>query len=336
MKVLVVTHSNDKYCPPLVMEALQKQGAQAIRLDTDCFPTEVKINLSYRGAERRMFFKTADGDVELDELDAIYCRRFSPAGKLPDDMDIQYKRTVHRESYATLLGMLSCSDTFQLDPYDVVSRAENKPLQLKLAQQLGFTVPETLSGNDPEEVRAFFHRHPDGIVAKVLKAFSIQEEGREMVMYTNRLQESHLGELDRLALGPLTFQQLIPKALELRVTVVGERIFAASVDSQGSEKSQTDWRRDGLTLQTAWSPYQLPMDVERKILRLMDILQLNYGALDFILTPQGELVFLEINPAGEFVWMQTCTGFPIADALAEVLLGKAPRRETYRFGTPRA
>ena len=59
----------------------------------------------------------------------------------------------------------------------------------------------------------------------------------------------------------------------------------------------------------------------------MDRLDLNYGAIDIIVTPDGRHVFLEINPVGEFFWLELRPGFAISDAIADVLLGKCARRE---------
>jgi glutathione synthase/RimK-type ligase-like ATP-grasp enzyme len=75
-----------------------------------------------------------------------------------------------------------------------------------------------------------------------------------------------------------------------------------------------------------WRPYQLPLEVEQKILRLMDYFSLNYGAIDIILTPGGKHVFLELNPSGEFFWLERSPGLPISDAIAALLLGQSPRR----------
>jgi glutathione synthase/RimK-type ligase-like ATP-grasp enzyme len=75
-----------------------------------------------------------------------------------------------------------------------------------------------------------------------------------------------------------------------------------------------------------WQPYELPREVEEKILRLMDYFVLNYGAIDIIVTPDGRHVFLEINPVGKFFWLERCPGLPISDAIADVLLGLAQRR----------
>ena len=115
--------------------------------------------------------------------------------------------------------------------------------------------------------------------------------------------------------------------MELRVTVVGRRAFAASIDSNALERSQTDWRREGVALIDRWQPYALPADVERGLLGVMDALGINYGAADFVVTPEGRHVFLEVNPAGEFFWLERQNGLPISEAIADVLLGRAPRRE---------
>jgi hypothetical protein len=118
----------------------------------------------------------------------------------------------------------------------------------------------------------------------------------------------------------------LPKRLELRVTIVGRRVLAAAIDSQVSERAAHDWRRDGVRLLDAWQPYTLPVKVEEKLLRLMDYFKLNYGAADFIVTPEGRHVFLEVNPVGEFFWLEQRPGLPISETIADVLLGLAQRR----------
>jgi glutathione synthase/RimK-type ligase-like ATP-grasp enzyme len=124
----------------------------------------------------------------------------------------------------------------------------------------------------------------------------------------------------------MIFQELIPKALELRVTIVGNQVFSAAVDSQKSDVSQFDWREDGDGLINDWEPYALPQSIQRKLLALMDSLGLDYGAIDLILTPDGRYVFLEINPAGEFFWLEMQPGLAISGAVADVLVGRVARR----------
>jgi glutathione synthase/RimK-type ligase-like ATP-grasp enzyme len=112
------------------------------------------------------------------------------------------------------------------------------------------------------------------------------------------------------------FSGKLTKKLELRTTIVGKNIFTAAVDSQVLDKAQFDWRRQGLALIDAWQPYTLPANVEEKLLKLMNYFGLNYGAIDIILTPYDRLVFLEVNPCGEFFWLEKCPGLPISDAIS--------------------
>jgi len=134
-----------------------------------------------------------------------------------------------------------------------------------------------------------------------------------------------LEDLSGLNLCPATFQELLTKSLEIRVTVIGRRVMSASIDSQVSARATHDWRRDGIRMLQDWQPYQLPLDVEEKILRLMDYFSLNYGAIDVILTPDDRHVFLELNPCGEFFWLERAPGLPISDAIADLLVSARHR-----------
>lgn len=324
MKVLVVTHSGDNESIDFVTRALETRGAEVIRLNTDCFPVELGLSLTttQNGAQSVLLSANAH---DLSDVDAVWYRRMRHARGL-EEMDPQVERGAVLESEATLLGLINTLDAFVLDPPHRIRYAEQKPLQLKFAKALGLKIPRTLITNQPDEVRDFYERCDGKIITKMLSSFAIYDEDQEQVVFTTPVESEHLDMLDGLRYCPMVFQEMVPKALELRVTVVGERVFAASVDSQASEKTRFDWREDGVALMDAWEPYELPEEVQAKLLTLMDRLELNYGASDFILTPEGEYVFLEINPAGEFFWLELNPGLPISEALADVLIGNAKRR----------
>lgn len=329
MKVLIVTHSEDNDSVARVAEAVADLGGEPVRLDTDLFPTETLLacRLGDGGTRLRLRPSGASGEVELEDVGAVYYRRFYPARKIPDSLDSQLRRASVEESRRTLLGLLASFGAFQLDPYDRVRRAGHKQLQLRLARELGLAIPDTLITNDPEAVRRFAAEHPEGIVTKMLSSFAIYDEaGNEQVVFTTPLGAEDLEDMEGLDLSPMTFQQRVPKALELRVTVVGRRLFAAAVDSQSSERATEDWRRDGVALLDRWSEAELPPEVGERLLALCDRLGLNYGAIDLILTPEGRYVFLEINPVGEYFWLEHHPGLAISQALAEVLVDPGRRR----------
>jgi glutathione synthase/RimK-type ligase-like ATP-grasp enzyme len=332
MTVLILTRSDDNECVVNVTRAVEARGGSVFRVDTDLFPTELRLGvlLRPRGGAARWLERRNGSELErvdLDRVTAVWHRRLHFAAAIPPDMDPDLRDAARKESRRALLGTVGSLDAFVLDPEPRLRRAENKELQLRLAAAAGLETPRTLITNDPDAVRAFAADCEAGIVAKMLSSFAVRDaEGRESVVFTTPIAPADLEDLDGLRYSPTTFQERVPKRLELRVTVVGERVFAASIDSASRAGAEVDWRRKGLELALDWQPFDLPEGVRQRILALMDALGLNYGALDVVLTPDERFVFLEVNPAGEFFWLERAPGLAISDALADVLLGRAPRR----------
>ncbi|MDT5271252.1 MAG: hypothetical protein QOH49_3438 [Acidobacteriota bacterium] len=327
--VLIITRSDDNESVSLVAKAVESKGGKAIRFDTDRYPTEVRLTAFYgRGDEERLTLTNEEGEFDLREVTAIWHRRLNFGARLPTTLDKQLRQASVTESRAAAQGLLASLKAFRMDAERHIRHAENKQLQLQVARELGLDIPRTLTTNDPAAVGAFAESCEGGMVTKMLSSFAVYEGGQELVVFTNPVRPEDLADLSGLSLCPATFQEAIPKALELRATVVGQCILTASIDSQSSERAANDWRRDGIRMIEDWRPYQLPHKIEEKILRLMDYFVLNYGAVDLIVTPDGRHVFLEVNPVGEFFWLECYSGLPISDAIADVLLGRASRRQT--------
>lgn len=326
MAVLIITKSDDNDSVEFVTRAIEERGGSAFRFDTDRFPTEVKLVAHYGGGSKRLALASEQGELDLQGVSAIWHRRLNIGGEIPRTLDPQVRGASVGESRATVMGMLASLKAFRMDELQRIRHAENKQLQLQVASELGLEIPRTLITNDPDAVLEFAETCENGLVTKMLSSFAIYENGRERVVFTNPVKPQDLEDMSGLRLCPMTFQEMVPKALELRVTVVGRNVFAASIDSQSSERATYDWRRDGAGLVEEWRPYEMPEDAKARLLRLMDFFGLNYGAVDFIVTPGGRLIFLEVNPVGEFFWLEHSPGLPISKAMADVLLGLAPRR----------
>jgi MvdD family ATP-grasp ribosomal peptide maturase len=319
MTVLIITHSQDNESIPLVIQAIEAQGGKAFRFDTDRFPTEVQLDVYYARSER-VTLSVDDQTLDLSEVSAVWYRRIAIGAKIPDSMDRQMRQASIQESRVTIQGMIASIQGFHLDPLPNIRRAENKQLQLQVARKLGLDTPRTLTTNNPKAVKQFAQECQQGMITKMLSSFAIyDEQGLEKVVFTNPISSEDLDNLDGLRFCPMTFQEKIPKALELRTIIVGKRVLTAAVDSQALEQARYDWRKQGIALLDAWEPYTLPQDVEEKLLKLMVEFGLNYGAIDIILTPDGRHIFLEVNPVGEFFWLERCPGLPISQAIAEVL-----------------
>lgn len=322
MCVLIITHSQDNESIPMVIKAIESHGERAYRFDTDRFPTQIKLDICYGRGEERLMLVSETETVDLQKVNAVWYRRIAIGSRIPVTMEPQMRQASVQESRDTVLGLLASLEAFYLDPITKVERAKNKQLQLKIAQKIGLDIPLNLTTNNPKTVREFVRTCPQGAIAKMLSSFAIYDErGQEQVVFTNPVKPEDLEHLDSLRFCPMTFQELIPKALELRAIVVGNRIFTAAIDSQSNPHARHDWRRQGLVMIEDWHSYELPAPITEKLLELMRYFGLNYGAIDLILTPDNRYVFLEVNPVGEFFWLECCSPhFPISRSIAELLV----------------
>src|ERR1044072_4887780 len=314
--ILIITRSDDNESVSLVARAVEGKGGRVIRFDTDRYPTEVRLPAFYgRGDEERLTLTNNEGEFDLREVTAIWHRRLNFGARIPQTLDKHLRHACVTETRAAAQGLLASLKAFRMDAVRHIRHADNKQLQLQVARSLGLDIPRTLTTNDPAAVRNFAAECEGGMVTKMLSSFAVYEGGRELVVFTNPVGPEDLADLTGLSLCPATFQEAVPKALELRATVVGNRVMTASIDSQSSERAANDWRRDGLRIIEDWRPYDLPREVEERLMPLSDYFVLNYGAVDLIVTPEGRHVFLEVNPVGEFFWLERYAGAPVSDAI---------------------
>ena len=107
-----------------------------------------------------------------------------------------------------------------------------------------------------------------------------------------------------IRLAPGIFQEYIPKRVELRVTIIGDDVFTAELHSQMYEETRYDWRH--YEVEIPMYEHQLPVEIAEQCLALTKAYGLNFSTSDMIVTPDGRYVFLEMNPNGQFLWVQDC------------------------------
>jgi len=210
---------------------------------------------------------------------------------------------------------------FWINPYGEGRAAEYKPYQLKIAQQTNLSVPRTLITNEPAAALQFFDTCGGNVIYKTFTAYHRETgDGSYRGIYTTRVRREDLQARSKtIALAPCLFQEYVPKESELRITVIGDRVFAAEIDSQKSPRMRDDWRRYDHD-QSLYRPTKLPREVEKKVQELMRKLGLVFGCIDMILTPEGRYVFLEINPSGQWYWVELLTGMPLLDYFTAMLI----------------
>jgi len=315
--VLILTNSHE-HAIQLVTPHLQEMRQPFVRVVADrLFGKSVCLSLV---DNLKSGFLVFGRKVELDRVKSVWYRRPIIADtpyNLPDDHN---KFVVHE--YQTFLWSLCTTlDAFWMNPpLNVHLLEHNKLRQLADASEVGLRVPETIITNSPQEVIGFCRNHGGRVALKALHPTRVSnEEGEYQIVYTNVLSleqiEDHKQEIK---LSPVLIQEYVEKELEFRVTIVGKQVFACAIHSQDSEKTKHDWRRYDLE-NVKHEPYDLPQEVVQKLLILMNRWGLVYGAIDMILTPEGEYVFLEINPTGQWGWIESLTGMPISQSIAELL-----------------
>lgn len=310
----------------LIAGALRERGAEPVALDSSAFPTDVPVALSYGAAG----FDARWGGDELRDLTAVW-QALAVGGGLPA-MAPGERETCVEAAERFVLGLLDSLEVFQLDPHGRKARADHKPSQLRLAQRLGLEIPETIITNDADAVRAFARRVGPIIMKMLVQPQPVgPADGSAEVVFTTALDEAELADLHGLELCPMIFQAQVASLRDVRVTVVGRRVFAAALEARGATadpRDGLDWRRDSYAHDRApvWAPYELPDGLGERVGAMLDHHGLCYGAADFVVRPDGRHVFLELNASGSIAFLGEAMARPIAGAIADALLDPACRR----------
>jgi len=208
--------------------------------------------------------------------------------------------------------------------------ADNKPYQMECARSIGLTVPETLVTNDAGAFLSFYEKCKRDVIIKQLSEICLIDDSElqnqkygvdagetAYGFYTNKVLPEHLDKIEEILTTPCLFQEQIVKKADIRVTVVGDKVFSALIDSQGEEESKIDFR---LKPDLPIDHFALPGPISRKLLKLIHGWHLSFAACDFILTPDDELVFIEANVEGNWLWIEHELDLPISRTIAEKLL----------------
>jgi len=344
--ILIVGPDNDPHISR-VAARLEELGADYLRFNPEHFPAKCEIIISYERTGRACGLLRYRGrEVGLEKITAAWDRRRArpyPAG----DLDPEQRWWVEETCtlwLAELWEILDClwipnKPLADRDPYrkqeptdhliappPVLARASpyNKMHQLAVAARMGFRIPRTAICNSPDAFLEFYSRNKGQVVTKAVRALRIYRGGERYSAFTLPVNRREAGRYRAVRYAPVIVQEYVPKQVELRVTVVGSKVFAAEIRSQTNRAARHDWRRDrDIEDASYYKCYNLPPDVELRCVHYVKALGLCFGAIDMILTPRGEYVFLEINPNGQWAWIQDLTGLPIAEAIADLLVGRS-------------
>jgi glutathione synthase/RimK-type ligase-like ATP-grasp enzyme len=317
--IVIVTNRQDHTADFLILE-LQRRQADYVRFNTEDFPCRVQATWNVCGKSQDGFFSFPKSRVDFGDIRSIWYRRPVPPIPSSEITDPVAQEFIVAESKAMLDSIWRNLDCFWVSHPDSLSKAEHKLYQLKVAQEIGFELPPTIVTNSPEVAQAFYTNQDRAVIYKPLHQGRLVRGEAISLIYTNPIEPEEARHLEAVTYAPSLFQAYVPKHVEIRVTVIGRQVFAVEIRSQDQTDSRHDWRRGDATA-LHHELHSLPPSVESKCVALVRTLNLAFGAIDMILTPDGKYVFLEVNPNGQWAWIQQlCPDIPLRETLAELLM----------------
>jgi len=317
--VLVVTSTEDPHADLVIAELNRRGRVKVARVDPGDFPHTVTLaatlDTSASGWDGTLV--TASRTVDLGEVSSVYWRRPSGYQFLGlGEREVEFATAQAAAGFGGVLAALPGAR--YVNRPDRNRRAESKPAQLVLAAELGFRVPATLITSDHVAAREFIAKHAP-VVFKPLRTTDVRRNDRPAMLWTQRVEADELDS--RVAGTAHQFQaEVAAKIGDLRVTVVGDRVFCVRITSGGpGGPDLLDWRCDYEALR--YELIEPPDQLTGRLRAYLDAFGLAFGCFDFAVAPDGEPWFLECNPNGQWAWMEEPTGAPMTAAFADLLEG---------------
>lgn len=316
-KVIVITNKSDITSDFVILRLKEKQ-VPFYRFNTDELTKSVFVSLNFSSGEFLLFDTYQNKYIDLLSFTSVYYRR----PELPEIKSSQLSngefKFIASEILFTLEGVYKVLEKafWVSDPY-AIRQAENKPYQLLVAKRLGLNIPDSLITNDPNLFNKFV-RNGERII-KPIKSGLIEDGTDDKIIFTSLVTTNEIDE-EQIIPCPQFIQEHIVKVADIRTTIVGNKIFTARIDSQQYSETKVDWRRGENSLNH--STLVLPKKLNNKLIQLVKYFNLQFGAIDLIQDVKGEYHFLEINPNGQWAWIEKQTGMKISDEIVNLLVNE--------------
>jgi len=327
--VLVLTNKNDTHVD-FVGSKIRELGGDFIRINTEDIHENSKLFFELETGNRlsnwEFEWNILDSQISFtkEDIDTVWYRKPRPVdckGKFNEEHACLFVE----EEYSYFLRSFYSMNLNKrwVNPFWSIRRASQKLPNLQLAQSLGLRIPKTIISNDPTEVERFARQCDWKLLVKTFffSSFVFNKEDVWHCFAKQVDEKDFFQSSENINLSPGFFQEYVEKDVELRVTIIGQEIFAVSIDSQEKEKTQDDCRA-GNIYDLPHEPFELPLEIKEKLLQFNNFYSLEFSTFDIILTPKGEYMFLECNPNGQWYWLEIMTKLPMAETMARFLLGK--------------
>jgi len=310
---LIFTGREDPIWPFLCEICSKEEKERLIHFQTD---NPRSSQCWYNPYSNEVNFRIENQVICAQEVKSIWWRRIVPPDLSHFSQELQEYCIKEYQAFLEGLEYLLPHAVWVSRP-SAIERARNKAFQLKLAKEIGFQTVDTVFTNSPDIARKFARKLPT--VYKSIKSPRVPVyPDRHSTVFTTLLTESHYQEMDGLLSCPGILQGFVKKAADIRVTVFGSKAFSVLIESQQEETSQVDFRVGARHVPHL--VHNLPKKEERLCIELTARLGLMFSAIDLALMEDGTYVFFEINPNGQWGWLEEKTGLPMRRALLNLLL----------------
>lgn len=317
--LLIVTEQRDLTADYLVLR-LRERSIPFLRLNTEDFGRVFQLTISIDSTEAIGLVHLQDGrTVRTDEITGAYIRR--PALPSPaEDVDAEHREFASREMVESLRSFWTLiPDKCWLNAPAALHSAALKTRQLLAARQCGFVIPRTCISDHHPTIVDFAAGTPGPFITKAVKSGFVHVNSEYRLAATTRLPADFPADLGAYARVPAVYQPEVRKAHDLRVTVVDDQVFTAAIYSQEFPATTVDWRVDVPGDELRHEAVELETDITQACRRITRLLGLRYSATDLIRTSDGGVVFLEVNPNGEWMWLEDVCCFPLRDTIIDAL-----------------
>jgi glutathione synthase/RimK-type ligase-like ATP-grasp enzyme len=308
--VLILAPPDDAHAIALRRVLEFRHGVPCLIWDVSTTPADAKLTFLPEEGATHLEIERSATTFRLERCRSVWWRR-PTAVAIPDVVVDQKVRQFCRAEYDTLLKGIFHSLQIPIinDPASE-ARAVHKPFQLSQARKVGLDIPKTIMTNDPELIREFWVTLSGRCIYKAYNApaWTFTE--------TRMLTIDDLNDLPKVRHAPIIVQEAIEKGKDVRVTIFGDEVFAAEVKTNVRE-ADLDWRID---LTAKWEPHALPSSLSEALRLFLSNLGLRSGCLDLRQQPDGSYKFFEVNPSGQFLFVEIDTGQPLLESLARLLL----------------
>jgi glutathione synthase/RimK-type ligase-like ATP-grasp enzyme len=269
-------------------------------------------NITWSNTDDKEFecvISTRDGEtINVKELGLVWWRRVNYPQKIPgevaDDIHIDLINNECRESLWGIF-LKEFNGVWINDPTST-RMAENKLVQLRNAHDAGFRVPRTLVSQNVRKIKKFCSLLDNNVVVKPVRGT------QQYHLFTRMLTEEHLSDDTSLHLCPTMYQEYIEGYKHIRAHCFGDEVYAAMIESH-----DLDWREN---LDIPFSVYELDDDTKLRLRKVMRSLGLKMGVIDLKISNIDKTpVWLEVNPQGQFLFVEGLSGIDLASKFSAFL-----------------